>query len=102
MSFTDVGKSCPSREFLTSGAFRENNIFAKISEFTEYFRKRLADGCGDTNVVTTSLSVVGNDLVSSDHDEIAGHGRQSSSTRDWKEAKVLFASFENMNKLDKS
>ena len=51
--------------------------------------------------MTSSLSVVGNGLVSSDHEEIAGLGRQSSATRDWKEAKVLFASFENMKKLDK-
>ena len=35
MSFTDIGKSCPSREFLTSqicfNAIRENKILAKIS-----------------------------------------------------------------------
>ena len=35
-----------------------------------YFGKRLADCCTDKNVVTSSLSVVENGLVSSEHDEI--------------------------------
>ena len=35
-----------------------------------YFGERLADCCGDKNVVTSSLSVVKNGLVSSEHDEI--------------------------------
>ena len=35
-----------------------------------YFGKRLADCCSDKNVVTSSLSVVENGLVSSEHDEI--------------------------------
>ena len=38
LSFTDVGKSCPSREFFTSqiclNTIRENKMLAKISEFT--------------------------------------------------------------------
>ena len=38
-SFTDLGKSCPSRKFLkvanmSFNAIRENKILAKISEFT--------------------------------------------------------------------
>ena len=38
VSFTDICKSCPSREFLPSQMFlfntiRENKIFAKISGF---------------------------------------------------------------------
>ena len=35
-----------------------------------YFGKGLADCCSDKNVVTRSLSVVENGLVSSEHDEI--------------------------------
>ena len=35
-----------------------------------YFGKRLADCCSNKNVVTSSLSVVENGLVSSEHDEI--------------------------------
>ena len=35
-----------------------------------YFGKRLADCCSDKNVVTSSLSVVEDGLVSSEHDEI--------------------------------
>ena len=35
-----------------------------------YFGKRLADCCGNKNVVTSSLSVVENGLVSSEYDEI--------------------------------
>ena len=35
-----------------------------------YFGKRLADCCSDKNVVRSSLSVVENGLVSSEHDEI--------------------------------
>ena len=38
LSFTDVGKACLSREFLTPqiclNTIRENKILAKISEFT--------------------------------------------------------------------
>ena len=39
LSFTDIGKSCPSREFLASqicffNPIRENKIIAKISGFT--------------------------------------------------------------------
>ena len=38
LSFTDIGKSCPVRDFLRRkcvfNAFRENKILAKISEFT--------------------------------------------------------------------
>ena len=35
-----------------------------------YFGKRLADCCSDKNVVTSSLSVVENGLVLSEHDKI--------------------------------
>ena len=35
-----------------------------------YFGKRLADCCCNKNVVMSSLSVVENGLVSSEHDEI--------------------------------
>ena len=35
-----------------------------------YFGKRLADCCGDKNVVTSSLSVVEDELVSSEHGKI--------------------------------
>ena len=35
-----------------------------------YFGEKLADCCGDRNVVTRSLSVVKNGLVSSGYDEI--------------------------------
>ena len=35
-----------------------------------YFGKRLADCCGNKNVMMSSLSVVENRLVSSEHDEI--------------------------------
>ena len=43
-----------------------------------YFGKRLADCCGDKNVVTSSLSVVENGVVSSEHEEIVRRksGRQ--------------------------
>ena len=34
-----------------------------------YFGKRLADCCGNKNVVTSSLSDVENGLVSSEHDD---------------------------------
>ena len=37
MSFTDVGKSCPSREFLTSQLCLLM-LFAKISEFTVWLK----------------------------------------------------------------
>ena len=40
LSFTDVGKLCPIREFLAwlicLNAIRENKILWKISEFTAY------------------------------------------------------------------
>ena len=66
----------------------------------EYFGERLADYCSDKNVVTSSLSVVENGLVSSEHDEIvrSKSGRYSTSAPDQKEAKVLLASLENMKK----
>ena len=35
-----------------------------------YFGERIADCCGNKNVVTSSLSVVENGLVSSEYDEI--------------------------------
>ena len=44
LSFTDAGKSCPSREFLTSqicllcNALRENKILTKIYGFTVVVR----------------------------------------------------------------
>ena len=65
-----------------------------------YFGKRLADCCGNKNVVTSSLSVVENGLVSSEHDEIVRSklGRYSSSAPDQNEGKVLLASLENMKK----
>ena len=65
-----------------------------------YFGKRLADCCSDKNVVTSSLSVVENGLVSSEHDEIvrSKSGRLPTSAPDQKEAKVLLASLENMKK----
>ena len=69
-------------------------------EVKAYFGKRLADCCRDENVVTSSLSVVENGLVSSEHGEIvrSKSGRYSSSTPVQKEAKVLLASLENMKK----
>ena len=65
-----------------------------------YFGERLADFCGNKNVVTSSLSVVENGLVSAEHDEIVRcqSGRQPTSALDQKEAKVLLASMENMKK----
>ena len=65
-----------------------------------YFGKRLADWCGNKNVVTSSLSDVDNGLVSSEHDEIvrSKSGRYSSSAPVQKEEKVLLASLENMKK----
>ena len=65
-----------------------------------YFGERLADCCGNKNVVTSSLSLVENGMVSSEHDEIARRksGRQPTSTPDQKEAKVLMASLKNMKK----
>ena len=65
-----------------------------------YFGKRLADCCGNENVVTSSLSVVENGLVSSEHDEIvrSKSERYSSTAPVQKEAKVLLASLENMKK----
>ena len=46
MSFTDIGKSCTSHEFLTSqicllNVTRENKIIAEISEFTVKYSKIL-------------------------------------------------------------
>ena len=66
----------------------------------EYFGKRLADCCGNKNVVTSSLSVVEDGLVSSEHDEIvrSKSGRYFPSTPVQKEAKVLLASLEKMKK----
>ena len=65
-----------------------------------YFGKRLIDCCSDKNVVTSSLSVVENGLVSLEHDEIVRSklGRQPTSAPDQKEVKVLLASLENMKK----
>ena len=65
-----------------------------------YFGKRLADCCDNENVVTSSLSVVKNGLVSSEYDEIvrSKSGRYSSSAPVQKEAKVVLASLENMKK----
>ena len=65
-----------------------------------YFGKRLADCCSNKNVVTSSLSVVENGLVSSEYDEIvrSKSGRYSSSTPVRKESKVLLASLENRKK----
>ena len=41
MSFTDIGKSCPVRDFYVANvsfsAIRENKILAKICEFTVLF-----------------------------------------------------------------
>ena len=65
-----------------------------------YFGERLADCCGNKNVVTRSLSVVENVLVSFEHNEIVRRkpGRQPTSTPDQKEAKVLLASLQNVKK----
>ena len=65
-----------------------------------YFGKRLADCCGNENVVTSSLSVVENGLVSSEHDKIcrSKSGRYSSSAPVQKEAKVVLALLENIKK----
>ena len=41
-----------------------------------YFGKWLADCCSDKNVVTSSLSVVENGLVSSEHDRLLGANRE--------------------------
>ena len=53
-----------------------------------YFGKRLTNCCSDRNVVRSSLSVVDNRLVSSEHDEIvrSKSGRYYSSASDQKEA----------------
>ena len=50
--------------------------------------------------MTSSLSVVENGLVSSEHDKIvrSKSGRYSTSAPDQKEAKALLASLENMKK----
>ena len=66
----------------------------------ENIGERLADCCSDKNVVTGSLSVVEDGLVSSEYDEIVRSkmGRYSSSAPDQNEAKVLLASLENMKK----
>ena len=65
-----------------------------------YFGERSADCCSDKNVVTSSLSVVENGLVSSEHYEIVRSKleRYSTYAPDQKEAKVLLASLENMKK----
>ena len=57
-----------------------------------YFGKRLADCCGNKNVVTSSLSVVENGLVSSEHDQIvrSKSGRYFSSTPDQKKLRYLW------------
>ena len=65
-----------------------------------YFGKRLADCCGNKNVVTSSLSVVENGLVSSKHNKVvrSKSGRYSSSALVQKDAKVVLASLENIKK----
>ena len=65
-----------------------------------YLGERLADCCGNKNVVTSFLSVFEQGLVSSEHDKIVKRksGRQPTSTPDQKEAKVFLASLENMKK----
>ena len=65
-----------------------------------YFSERLADCCGNNNIVTSSLSDVEKGLVWPEHDEIVRRksGRQPISAPDQKEAKVLLASLENMRK----
>ena len=65
-----------------------------------YFGERLADYCGNKNVVRSSLSVVENRLVSLEHDQIVRckSGRQPPCAPDQKEAKMLLASLENMKK----
>ena len=57
-----------------------------------HFGERLADYFGNKNVVPSSLSVVENRFVSSEHDKIVRRksGRQPTSAPDQKEAKVLF------------
>ena len=64
------------------------------------FNERLADCCGNKNVVTSSLSVVENRLVSLEHDEIVRRTsrRQPISAPGQKKTKVLLASLENMKK----
>ena len=66
----------------------------------ENIGERLADCCGNKNVVTSSLSVVENGLVSLEHDEIvrSKSGRYFSSAPVQKDAKVLLASFEIIKK----
>ena len=56
-----------------------------------YFGKWLADCCGNKNVVTSSLSVVENGLVSSEHDEIvrSKSGRYFSSAPDQKKLRCF-------------
>ena len=65
-----------------------------------YFEKVLADCCGNKNVVTSSLSVVENGLMSSEHDEIFSSkmGSNLSLAPDQKDAKVLLALLENIKK----
>ena len=48
--------------------FMYKNFF--LEKVKVYFGKRLADCCSDKNIVTNSLSVVEDGLVSSEHDEI--------------------------------
>ena len=66
----------------------------------ENIGERLADCCSDKNVVTSSLSVVEDGLVTSEYDEIvrSKSGSYFTSAPDQKEAKVLLASLENMKK----
>ena len=66
----------------------------------ENIGERLADCCSNKNVVTSSLSVVEDGLVSSEYDEIvrSKSGRYSSSAPVQKEAKMVLASLENIKK----
>ena len=79
-------------DFHYEKCFRENE--------KAYFCKRLADCCSNKNVVTSSLSVVENGLVSSEHDKIVRckSWRQPTCAPDQKEAKVLLASLKNVKK----
>ena len=65
-----------------------------------YFGERLADCCGVKNVVTSSLSVVENGLVTWERDRIGSANREGSlllhQTR--RKPRNLLASLENMKK----
>ena len=65
-----------------------------------YFGKRLANCYSNKNVMTRSLSVVENGLLSSEQDEIvwSKSGRYFSSAPVQKEGKVILASLENMKR----